>query len=267
MVRLKDGREVYGIIYKITNRANGKVYIGQTTRGFNKRYDASGKGIEKVLKYHERLKNGGYRYNLHLYNSIKKYGIGVFEVEEEFDFAKTEKGLANKERKYIKQFKSFDSKFGYNSTNGGEINNRVIPYEELVRRKVISAMKHNARLVKRHSELKEYFDKGFTLKEIECAIGKSDKTISDYRYYHFGFCYKCEICGFIGSLKLRKPITWYIKNNKTFKNNKKYCQICNDTMWRKKRYIDKNNIDPIGLGKKFQEQYSDYNIYSYSKLN
>ena len=35
--------EVHGIIYKIENLVNHKVYIGQTTQGFNKRYNYSGK--------------------------------------------------------------------------------------------------------------------------------------------------------------------------------------------------------------------------------
>lgn len=30
--------EVYGVIYKITNKVNNKVYIGQTVLGFKKRY-------------------------------------------------------------------------------------------------------------------------------------------------------------------------------------------------------------------------------------
>ncbi len=29
---------IYGVIYKITNLVNGKIYIGQTIQGFKKRY-------------------------------------------------------------------------------------------------------------------------------------------------------------------------------------------------------------------------------------
>ena len=42
-MRLKCGLEVYGIIYKIENTINHKVYIGQTTckMGFRDRYRGS----------------------------------------------------------------------------------------------------------------------------------------------------------------------------------------------------------------------------------
>ena len=48
--------EVYGVIYKITNKVNNKVYIGQTTRCFNKRYDSKGVGVERVYNYHTKNK-------------------------------------------------------------------------------------------------------------------------------------------------------------------------------------------------------------------
>ena len=50
--RLKDGKEYYGVIYKIENKITHEIYIGQTThpRGFNGRYDFKGNGIERVYK-------------------------------------------------------------------------------------------------------------------------------------------------------------------------------------------------------------------------
>lgn len=42
--------EVYGIIYKITNKVNNRVYIGQTTKDFNKRYNRKGIGVERVIE-------------------------------------------------------------------------------------------------------------------------------------------------------------------------------------------------------------------------
>ena len=48
-----DGKEYYGIIYKIENMITHEIYIGQTThtKGFNGRYYFSGQGIERVYKY------------------------------------------------------------------------------------------------------------------------------------------------------------------------------------------------------------------------
>ena len=46
MIRIKNlNMEVFGIIYKIVNTKNGKVYIGQTSNkyGFNGRYYSKGK--------------------------------------------------------------------------------------------------------------------------------------------------------------------------------------------------------------------------------
>ena len=113
--------EVYGIIYKITNLVNGKVYIGQTTneRGFEGRYDGYGIGIERVYNYYKyRTKQGDYC-NTHLFSSIKKYGFKNFIVNEMFDFAFSESELNIKEKTYINLYKSDNNIFGYNKTNGG----------------------------------------------------------------------------------------------------------------------------------------------------
>lgn len=111
--------EVYGVIYKITNKINNKVYIGQTTkkRGFLDRYPNKGHGIERVYRHYKTSKNCGYGYNIHLFNAIKKYGFNSFEVVEIFDVAFSKDELDIKEIVWIRHYNSFNN--GYNSTLGG----------------------------------------------------------------------------------------------------------------------------------------------------
>ena len=115
-----NGKTVYGIIYKITNKINKKCYIGQTKskRGFKGRYYHAGNGIERVYKLHKYLKESGKSYNQYLFNSIEKYGFDAFEVDEVIDTAMSPEELDEKEIYYIKYFNSYNN--GYNLTLGGE---------------------------------------------------------------------------------------------------------------------------------------------------
>lgn len=115
-----DGKEYYGIIYKIKNMITNEIYIGQTThpRGFNGRYDFKGDGIERVYKYLLGNEARGERHNQHLRRSIKKFGFDAFEVIETFDIARTLEELNEKETYYIKKFDSY--KNGYNMSFGGD---------------------------------------------------------------------------------------------------------------------------------------------------
>lgn len=108
-------KNIYGIIYIIKNKVNKKVYVGQTTRSFNKRYCCSGLGIERVYKYHKQQSK-----NLHLFKSIEKYGFDSFEIDEEFDVAYSKEHLDYLEKYYIKLFNSNDKRYGYNKNDGGE---------------------------------------------------------------------------------------------------------------------------------------------------
>lgn len=110
--------ECFGIIYKITNKVNGKVYIGQTRNGFNKRYNADGEGIERVYNSNLKNKEKSQYYNFKLVKDIEKYGFENFEVIEVFDIAQSQEELDNKEMKWIKEFDCY--KKGYNKTLGGE---------------------------------------------------------------------------------------------------------------------------------------------------
>jgi len=94
--------KVYGIIYKITNLINNKVYIGQTSIGFEKRY-------------HSNLQK--YTHNKHLKSAISKYGINNFLISN-IDVAFSKEELSIKEKMWIQLYKSYSE--GYNYTLGGE---------------------------------------------------------------------------------------------------------------------------------------------------
>lgn len=95
------------IIYKITNQVNNKVYIGLTTETLSRRWSGH-------LQAYKTCKR-------HLYNSMRKYGIDKFTIEE-IDRANSFKELGELERKYIKQYNSQNPDKGYNITAGGESN-------------------------------------------------------------------------------------------------------------------------------------------------
>ena len=109
--------DVYGFIYKIINKVNGKVYIGQTINGFDKRYIRKGIDIEKVYKTHKYNKENNRSYNEHLYNSIEKYGFDNFDVVKVLDVAFSKSELNIKEKCWVSIYDSF--KNGYNQDLGG----------------------------------------------------------------------------------------------------------------------------------------------------
>lgn len=115
-----DGKEYYGIIYKIENVITHKIYIGQTThpKGFNGRYYYKGIGIERVYNDLKSKHDRGERCNIHLLRSIEKCGFDAFVVDEMIDVALTIDELNEKETYYIKKFDSY--KNGYNMSFGGD---------------------------------------------------------------------------------------------------------------------------------------------------
>lgn len=98
----------YGTIYKIINKINNKVYIGQTTLSIKDRYGA--KGIQSVVRKSK---------NEHLKNSIKKYGYDAFEFIEDYDVAYSKEELNEKEIYYINKYNSTNRLYGYNKKEGG----------------------------------------------------------------------------------------------------------------------------------------------------
>lgn len=110
----------YGIVYKIENIINNKVYIGVTReeRGFKGRYNRKGKGIERVYNYHLSCKKNYEYYNENLLNDIEYYGFDSFEVTEIFDVAFSMEELRIKEKNWVTIYDSYNN--GYNNDEGGK---------------------------------------------------------------------------------------------------------------------------------------------------
>lgn len=95
----------YGIIYKVTNKKNGKIYIGQTIKTLADRKNSH---LYTAL----RTKSKG-----RFQNAIRKYGSDSFIWEVICSADNTEE-LSELEKYHIVLNDSF--KRGYNSTTGGE---------------------------------------------------------------------------------------------------------------------------------------------------
>jgi group I intron endonuclease len=96
----------FGIIYKITNLVNGKLYAGQTVRSLGDRWAD-----------HKRDSLNGVDYPLHF--AIRKYGVDNFIIEE-LDFASSIEELNEKEIFWIKELNSLcKNGNGYNVLTGG----------------------------------------------------------------------------------------------------------------------------------------------------
>lgn len=113
-----------GHIYKITNTLNNKVYIGQTV-----------KTVEKRFQQHKNNSNKSYFSQIVLYKAFNKYGIDNFICEE---IEQVPNELLNDREKYwIEYYNSYFE--GYNSTLGGratqlynwDVDDIVEKYQEL----------------------------------------------------------------------------------------------------------------------------------------
>ncbi|MBO5143016.1 MAG: GIY-YIG nuclease family protein [Clostridia bacterium] len=110
-------------VYIHINKFNGKVYVGITCRKPEYRWN-NGKGYYK-------------KGQSKMYNAIQKYGWENFEHKILFENL-TKEEAEQKEIELIEQYKSYDDKFGYNITKGG---NCVGNMTEETKRKISEANK------------------------------------------------------------------------------------------------------------------------------
>lgn len=115
--------QIYAYIYLITNKLNGKQYIGKTIYSPKKRFRQHVQDSRKT-----RNKNRP------LYKAFNKYGVDNFKIEviEKCDVEEA----ANREIYWIQQYGTFH--FGYNATLGGDGKLRIT---EATRGKVLELFK------------------------------------------------------------------------------------------------------------------------------
>lgn len=93
-----------GFIYKITNKVNGKVYIGQTIMPVKNR----------MYKHFSKARTGEGTTGIDA--AIRKYGEENFEIEQILECPNED--LDFQEKFYISKYNSFEN--GYNLTTGGQ---------------------------------------------------------------------------------------------------------------------------------------------------
>ena len=133
-----------GYIYKITNKVNNKIYIGQTVQPVEDRWRQH---ISDAFK-----ENDNDKYAIHY--ALKKYGVDnfSFEIIEEIPSLQ----LNERETYWIKELKShYSFGQGYNMTWGGE-----------------------GRQIANTEAIKECWDKGYTITQISQELNYSKPTVS-----------------------------------------------------------------------------------------
>jgi group I intron endonuclease len=128
-------KKLYGIIYRARNVMNNKVYIGQTIKTLRERKK-------------EHIFSALYGIDTYFYSAIKKYGKENFKwkvIEKIYN----KKQLDNKEKYWIRFYKSNNSEYGYNLTSGGKSGGHL---NESTRNKIGS--RHKGKIVSEETRTK-----------------------------------------------------------------------------------------------------------------
>ena len=179
---------MYGIIYKIVNTVNDRVYVGQTIRTLDARFKRHKcDALRNVLP------------DNYFHRAIRKYGIDVFEIEK-IDIAESKKELNIKEKYWIDYYIKLNQ--SYNTAEGGQGGNtyykrtkkQMLKTKEKISKSNLGKNNGNAKSVEMYDTLikkTETFEtitaclKYFNIKNKECisrrASGKDD-TLYKNRY-------------------------------------------------------------------------------------
>jgi group I intron endonuclease len=125
---------VHVVVYKATNKINGKAYVGQTVLSLRERM---GDHRRKAFVHGSRS---------HFHAAIRKYGFDAFEWRT-LERVLFREALNATERFWIKKLNTANPNHGYNNTNGGD----SFEFTADVRRKIGEA----GRGIKRSEAFKE----------------------------------------------------------------------------------------------------------------
>lgn len=92
---------IFGVVYKITNKFNKKVYIGQTNDFKRRKWE------------HNNMFNKGYHENILLQNDLIKYGKEAFSIEIIKECSSRQE-LIDEETKYINKYGGINNDNTYN---------------------------------------------------------------------------------------------------------------------------------------------------------
>jgi len=121
------------LIYKIENKLNSKIYIGQTVRKFKYR----------IAVYRSVVKNK-VEHKQYILRAMKKYGFENFEFSIIENNIQSQKELDEKEIYWIAFYNSVDHNIGYNLSKGGHSRGK---FTEETKKKLAAV-----HLGKKHSE-------------------------------------------------------------------------------------------------------------------
>lgn len=203
-------------IYKILNKINNKIYIGQS------------RNLTKRLIEHKNTLMNNTHFNEHLQRSWNKYG------EDNFEIAIIEncniEDLYERENYWINFYNSYDSKYGYNVT--------IPPKDELY-------FGHSEESKKKMSESKRVFDDEELisyLQEYFYHFGKvpTSREISNTRGFPNGRIYFERFGSFKDAL-IKADLFEFVDNKYLFER-KEYTK--QDIIDKFKKFIEKNGSFP-----------------------
>lgn len=199
-----------GKIYKITNRINGKIYVGQTVKTLEERFQKHCWGTTNKDKYH---------LNMAIKKAIRKYGKENFTIEL-IEEVETDR-LDEREVYWISFYDSYNK--GYNCTLGGQ--------NGATRKCKLSWTEEN--------EVIEAKYLGFSIKEIEKVYNIDRTTVHNiFKRHNLKMPNKRNLSDRIN----KNEFIEYLKSNPSLKSIENKFKICRCSIYNliKKYHVEYN---------------------------